>query len=40
MYTAVVVAQAWQKVMAAYTAAGRLKSPAGWLPVHWDQLRA
>ena len=32
--------QAWQKVMAAYRPAYGLKSPAGWLPVHQDQLRA
>ena len=28
--------QAWRKVMAAYRCG---KSPVGWLPVHWDQLR-
>ena len=32
--------QAWQKVMAAYRRLDDLRSPAGWLPVHRDQLRA
>jgi len=26
--------------MAAYRRVDDLRSPAGWLPVHWDQLRA
>jgi len=32
--------QAWRKVMAAYRRVDDLWSPAGWLPVHRDQLRA
>jgi len=32
--------QAWLKVMAAYCRVDGLKSPAGWLTVHQDQLRA
>jgi len=32
--------QAWRKVMAAYRRVDDLVSPAGWLPVHRDQLRA
>jgi len=32
--------QAWWKVMTAYCWWWLKKSPAGWLPVHWDPLRA
>ena len=32
--------QAWRKVMAAYRRVDDLRSPAGWLPVYRDQLRA
>jgi len=32
--------QAWRKVMEAYRRVDGFKSPAGWLPVHRDQLRA
>ena len=32
--------QAWRKVMAAYRRGDDLKSHAGWLPIHRDQLRA
>ena len=34
------VTQAWRKIMAAYRWVDDLQSPAGWLPVHRDQLRA
>ena len=30
----------WRKVLAAYRWVDGFKSPAGWLPVHRDQLRA
>jgi len=38
--TTILLPQAWRKVMAAYRRVDGFKSPAGWLPIHRDQLRA